>query len=53
MKRNLPALTLLILLPACSLLPRVGPDYQAPIVKAPAAWQTPMPHGGNLAALTD
>ncbi|MBT9496154.1 MAG: efflux transporter outer membrane subunit, partial [Zoogloea sp.] len=36
-----------------SLLPRVGPDYQAPIVKAPAAWQTPMPHGGNLAALTD
>ena len=53
MKRNLPALTLLILLPACSLLPRVGPDYQAPIVKAPAVWQTPMPHGGNLAALTD
>lgn len=32
-----------LLLSACSLLPRVGPDYQQPPLPTPSAWQAPLP----------
>ena len=46
-------LSLLLTLPACSLLPRVGPDYQPAPVAAPAGWHAPLPHDGRLGTLTD
>mgnify|MGYP000252292221 CR=1 FL=1 len=36
--RPLYLLGLVLTLPACALLPRVGPDYQAPHLAAPAVW---------------
>jgi multidrug efflux system outer membrane protein len=47
------AATLVVLgsLPACSVLPRVGPDYAAPAVQAPPGWQAPLPHDGQLGEL--
>jgi len=46
-------LSLLLTLPACSLLPRVGPDYQPLPLATPVGWHAPLPHGGELGALTD
>lgn len=46
-------LGLIVGLPACSILPRVGPDYQAPAIKAPAGWHAPLPHAGRLDTLSD
>lgn len=50
---NLPAVSLLLALSGCGLLPMVGPDYQPVAPASPAAWQTPLPHNGDQAALTD
>lgn len=51
--RLLPLLLLALGLSACSLLPKVGPDYQpAPPAVAPA-WNAPLPHGGDPVALAD
>lgn len=38
-------------LSACSMLPKVGPDYAGPAAATPAAWQAPLPHDGQLAEL--
>lgn len=51
--RPLYLLGLVLTLPACALLPRVGPDYQAPHLAAPAVWHAPLPHDGRLGTLTD
>lgn len=51
--RSCIALLALLGLSACGVLPRVGPDYQAPALPAPAGWQAPQPHNGQLANLTD
>ncbi len=51
--RHLYLLGLLLALPACSLLPRVGPDYQPAPLAAPTGWHAPLPHDGKLGALTD
>lgn len=48
------AMTLLAAsLAGCGLLPLVGPDYQPAAPLAPPAWQTPLPHNGDPAALAD
>jgi hypothetical protein len=41
-------LSLLLALPACSLLPRVGPDYQ-PRPGRPAGWHAPCPTAASSA----
>ncbi|HRH74022.1 MAG TPA: TolC family protein, partial [Zoogloea sp.] len=51
--RHLYLIGLLLALPGCSLLPRVGPDYQPAPLAAPAGWHAPLPHDGKLGTLTD
>ena len=56
--RALPvALALALTISACSLLPRVGPDYQRSPLPVPQNWQTQpsasLPHDGKLEAMTD
>lgn len=58
--------TISLFLPACAMLPRVGPDYQQPALAVPAVWQaplpsasrkypaaSPLPHDGRIANLSD
>lgn len=57
MKRSVLAVALSVALPACGLLPRVGPDYRQPPLAVPDGWQATAPnalaHGGSLDAMTD
>ncbi|WP_417068555.1 efflux transporter outer membrane subunit [Niveibacterium terrae] len=43
------AAALALLLAGCA----VGPDYRRPDVPIAKSWQAPLPHGGQLASLTD
>ncbi|MBS0355551.1 MAG: efflux transporter outer membrane subunit [Proteobacteria bacterium] len=52
-QRSVAALLTVLGLSACGVLPRVGPDYQAPAIPTPAGWQAPQPHNGQIAELTD
>jgi NodT family efflux transporter outer membrane factor (OMF) lipoprotein len=47
------ALTCILFLSGCGLLPKVGPDYRPTAVAAPQAWHAALPHGGDGAALAD
>jgi NodT family efflux transporter outer membrane factor (OMF) lipoprotein len=51
--RLLPLLLLALGLSACSLLPRVGPDYQPAPPPVAHTWHAPLPHGGDPVALAD
>lgn len=42
-------LALSLMLAGCA----VGPDYRRPAVPVAKAWQAPLPHGGQLASLTE
>ncbi len=46
-------LAAILYLPACGLLPKIGPDYRGADAQAQAQWQAPLPHGGQLAQLQD